>query len=204
MLAFDAAVNIGVVGTGGLTVSSAGNRLLVAYVTQFGNVTQPSVSYQGNSMTYAGSSGQTNNLCVFGFYLIAPPTGAGTFACTFGGGANSICLASYTDALQSGQPDATKATTVASNQNPAGTINNANNGNWDTIGWYTDNTVSSFTNATGRGAGTNGAGVADSNTGVGAGNYIQTINLAGAGNTAIFQMAVAGVPTSSGLMTRYW
>ena len=196
-LSFDSGTTVGTAGTAAITIAG-GNEILVGFATQYNNVTKPTLTFAGTAMTYIGSALQTNALTIFSYYLLNPPTGLGTLSTTFGGGANSVSIGAYVQAAQSGQPDASNSLFAATTQNPTGTITTVTNNDWIVLGWYTDNTESSLTNAILRSIIVNGAGFGDSNSNVAIGANTQTINLSTAGNTVLAQVAIAPLSLGSG------
>lgn len=202
-LARDNSSIAGVGGSGTFTIGGSAN-IALAFVSQFGNTTAPSITLGGQSMTLIGASGQQNSLEVWAFYLINPPTGSQSYSTTFGGGANSAAVITYSGAKSSGQPDANTRTTFANNQHPNPSVTTISDNDWVVLGWYTDGTFSSLTNATQQGSITNGFGLADSNGPITPpGSDTQTINLTGTNNTAVCQIAIAPTPPVGGGDTGY-
>lgn len=114
-IAFDATSSGSSTGSTTLTVAhtcTGANRLLLCYIasTAADNVT--GVTYNGVAMTEAVKA--ANSFAggeVYIYYLIAPATGANNIVVTKTGTTGTLAMlsASYTGALQSGQPDSTSS-----------------------------------------------------------------------------------------------
>lgn len=89
--------------------TSGSDRILIGAISLLNSgVSNVAMTYNGVSMTQIGTKtvGGAANVDVYLFYLIAPATGANTFAASWtGNSSGSIFGASYTGAKQTGQPD---------------------------------------------------------------------------------------------------
>jgi len=109
---------------------SGSDRILFVGVSVRSNRSVTSVTYNGVSMTQAGSTSGTSGILNYLFYLINPASGSNTVSVTQSS-ADTItsCSISYTGAKQSGQPDATSSggptTTTSYSQSVTSVADNA-------------------------------------------------------------------------------
>jgi hypothetical protein len=197
-IAYDNSTECNNVSSGGtctLTVGSAANRIEIIFF-RYDNTsaTPPSFSCGGGSATVINtnsSGGQEDGI----YYLIAPTSGSNVCTITSSLSAD-IALASYSGALQTGQPDNHRTTTFSgTGLSQAITVSAANS--WVVLA--TDNSVScsgtysSPTNLTSRqtNAGCSAWTYGDSNGTAAAGSFTQSATMASSQTFVVFQVSIA-------------
>lgn len=125
-----------------------GNILVVGASTESNGVVG-TVTYNGVSMTPAGTATNNSSEKAYLFYLLNPTSGANNVVVSVSASVGiRSCSVSYTGAQQSGQPDATSMGSIAAGTTISGTLTTVANNDW-IIGYSNSSTGGSPTASTG-------------------------------------------------------
>lgn len=190
-------------------VCTGKNLILIVAIVINGTNTDliSSVTYNGVSMTQINKEPDPGtNIITYLYYLVAPATGSNTVAIAWDGASRFVraISASYTGAVQSGQPDANGVANVSTATTITGSLTIMKSGSWvvGLVGNSSGNaeTAGAGVNAT-RNSVTTFLYFADSNGGKSSGSYSMTWTHANNTAVNVNMASIAALPTGGLLLS---